>query len=121
MGLYEFRVEDAKRFAKEQGIWAKEKGNELIFTKCPYCGEETNAKNKFAINLDTGQFHCFRASCAVKGNMITLAKDFNFSLGRDVDTYYRIGNQRHYRVFKNKFSKRNSLAFQCTKMIPKCI
>ena len=32
--------------------------------------------------------------------MLTLAKDFNFSLSKDVDTYYKIGPQRHYRVFK---------------------
>lgn len=101
MWVYEFRTEDAERFAKEQGIKTWMVRDELIFQKCPYCmNDSSKDKGKFAINLNTGQFHCFRASCAVKGNMITLAKDFNFSLGRDADTYYRIGNQRHYRVFK---------------------
>lgn len=99
--MYEFRPEDAERFASENNFSIRRKGNELIFTKCPYCGNATrNDKEKFAINLRTGQFNCFRASCGAKGNMLTLARDFNFSLGRDTDAYYRIGPQKHYRVFK---------------------
>ena len=30
-----------------------------------------------------------RASCGVSGNMVTLAKDFDFSLGNTFDEYYR--------------------------------
>jgi archaellum biogenesis ATPase FlaH len=41
-----------------------------------------------------------RASCGAKGNMLTLAKDFGFSLGRDADTYYSINQPREYRTFK---------------------
>lgn len=98
--MYEFKPEDAERFAREQGAKTHRTRKELIFEKCPYCGSSSNDKEKFAINLRTGQFNCFRASCGAKGNMITLARDFNFSLGNDADTYYRIGPQRHYRVFK---------------------
>ena len=88
MSIYEFDKEDAYRFARERGISAKRRGNELQFRRCPYCGERTNDKETFAINLETGQFKCLRASCGVKGNMITLARDFGFSLGTDADEYF---------------------------------
>ena len=88
MGIYEFKLEDAKRFASEQGIKTGERGDELQFLKCPYCGNKTNQKNSFSINVRTGQFKCLRASCGAHGNMLTLARDFNFSLGNDVDEYY---------------------------------
>ena len=88
MGIYEFKLEDAKRFASEQGIKTMEHGDELQFLKCPYCGNKTNQKNSFSINVRTGQFKCLRASCGAHGNMLTLARDFNFSLGNDVDEYY---------------------------------
>ena len=86
--IYTFNREDAVRFAREQGIKARTSGNELQLLYCPYCRNRTDDKNTFAINLDTGQFKCLRATCGAKGNMITLARDFDFSLGRDVDEYY---------------------------------
>lgn len=88
MGIYTFKPEDAYRFADEQHIPAKLHGDELIFSVCPYCKERTDKKNKFAINIRSGAFNCLRATCGAKGNMLTLAKDFDFSLGRDVDEYY---------------------------------
>lgn len=99
MGIYEFRSEDAERFAKEQGIITRRRGNELRFKYCPYCREKTDDKNTFAINLETGQFKCLRASCGAKGNMITLAHDFGFSLGNDADEYYR--QKKRYRNISN--------------------
>lgn len=89
MGFYKFAPEDAERFAQERGIKAIRRRDELVFTICPYCGEKSNDKEKFSINLTTGQFNCFRASCGRKGNMITIAQDFDFSLGTQVDEYYR--------------------------------
>lgn len=89
MGMYEFSPDDADRFAMHVGIPARKHGRELIFKKCPYCGAFSSDKEKFSINLQTGQFQCFRASCGAKGNMITLSKDYNFSLGNDADEYYR--------------------------------
>ena len=89
MGLYEFDAADAFRFAQEQGIAAKPAGDELRLKVCPYCKNKTDDKNTFAINLKTGRFNCLRATCGAKGNMLTLSKDFGFSLGRDVDEYYR--------------------------------
>lgn len=90
--IYEFDKNDALRFADHVGIRAREKGDELIFTKCPYCGQGSKAKEKFAINLRTGQFNCFRASCGAHGNMITLSKDFDFQISEEVDRYFNRNN-----------------------------
>ena len=98
MGMYKFKPEDAERFAYEMRIQAYRHGDELIFKKCPYCRERTKDKEKFSINLITGQFNCFRASCGAHGNMITLAKDFNFSLGTNIDEYYR--SRKRFRKIK---------------------
>ena len=98
--LYEFNLDDAKRFAEEQGIKARVVRGELQFARCPYCRNETTDKYTFAINTKTGAFNCLRASCGAKGNMITLARDFGFSLGRDVDEYYnRTRRFRNIRKF----------------------
>lgn len=94
---YEFKPEDVRRFASENGYEVKHNGDEMIFTKCPYCGGRTNSKNKFSINIKTGQFQCFRASCNAHGNMLTLARDFNFSLGREWDDYYKLPTRRTYK------------------------
>ena len=96
--IYEFRPDDARSFAKSLGIQVKEKGDELHFKKCPYCGNTTNDKYTFAISLRTGQFKCLRSGCGASGNMITLAQDFNFSLGNEIDEYYR--PKREFKSFK---------------------
>lgn len=96
---YEFKKEDAYEFKNHIGSKAKEKGDELVFQFCPYCdGGRSREKDKFSINLKTGQFECKRASCGVKGNMITLARDFDFSLGSQFDEYYK--PRKQYRTFK---------------------
>ena len=98
MYKYEFKAEDARRFADENGYEVKCNGDELIFAKCPYCGERISGdKDKFSINLKTGQFQCFRASCGARGNMLTLANDFNFSLGREWDDYYKLPAGKIYK------------------------
>lgn len=89
MSLYQFKPEDAHRFAREMGIATYVRGDELIFRKCPYCGMETRKKDKFAINLHTGAFNCLRASCGAHGNMLTLHRDFGFDLGSDIEEYER--------------------------------
>lgn len=78
---YEFNKQDAFRFAQYVGIQAKAKGRNLIFKICPYCRGSRGDKDTFAINLDNGQFNCFRASCGAKGNMISLSKEFGFDIG----------------------------------------
>ena len=96
--MYEFKKQDAYDFARFMGIKCIERKNKLHFQKCPMCNRSTNDKYTFAINLDTGQFKCLRDSCGYTGNMITLAKDFDFSLGTDVDEYY--SPKRKYKDFK---------------------
>lgn len=105
--MYEFKPEDAERFARHMGLQAKRKGNELTFVKCPYCKNQTTDKNKFSINLTTGVFQCFRASCLAKGNMITLAKDFDFPLDFGKNEYYE---RKTYRKLPNKKPKPESSA-----------
>lgn len=102
MSLYEFKSEDAWEFARHVGIEAKQVGEELRFRICPYCkGGTKNRRDRdtFAVNLRTGQFKCMRASCSVTGNMLSLSRDFSFSLGPDADAYYNPGRKR-YRRFK---------------------
>ena len=92
---YEFRQADAERFARERGIRTIVRRGELHFRECPYCKNQTDDRNTFAINLSTGMFKCLRATCGAKGNMITLARDFDFSLGKEFDEFY--GNTKQYR------------------------
>lgn len=99
MGIYKFKEDDVRRFAREQGAKTRKKGDELIFESCPYC--KAKDKETFSINLKTGQYECKRSSCSAKGNMITLSRDFSFSLGREVDAYYQTVDysRKQYRTF----------------------
>lgn len=87
--MYEFKEQDAYEFARFVGERTKKQGDELHYLFCPYCRGGRKDKHTFSINLKTGQFKCLRASCGVSGNMVTLAKDFDFSLGNSFDEYYR--------------------------------
>lgn len=98
--MYQFKKEDAFRFARERGHAYKIVGNEMRFKKCPYCKYETNDKDTFSINLETGMFKCMRSTCGAHGNMITLHKDFNFSLGNYADEYF--DRSRQFRTFPRK-------------------
>ena len=111
--IYEFKADDAWRFADHIGIRVKHKGDELVFTKCPYCGQTTKAKEKFAINLKTGQFNCFRASCGAHGNMITLSKDFDFQISEEVDRYFNRNNwNNRFRKFAASHKESTSKAIE---------
>ena len=101
MGIYQFKPEDAEGFAQSTKIKIRPKGNQLEFMYCPYC--QASDKWTFGINMDTGQFECKRESCGIKGNMITLSRDFNFSLGRDADIYYRSVDyaKQQYKKFRD--------------------
>ncbi len=92
--IYEFSPDDARRFAAETNIRTRQRGDELTFTWCPYCHGDGKDKYTFSINLSNGMYKCLRASCSAQGNMITLARDFGFSLGHDADVYYGHGWQR---------------------------
>lgn len=93
MSFYEFKEEDAFRFARNHGE-VKRNGDELVFKLCPYChGGSKPDKYKFSINLKTGMFSCKRGSCDAKGNMVTLARDFpDFELSNEDQRYYNINN-----------------------------
>lgn len=97
--MYEFRPDDAFRFAREQGQACRQAGNELRLKRCPYCGGGKHDEYTFAISLIDGGFNCKRASCGRKGGMIALHRDFGFSLGRDVDAYLD-GNTGRFKAFR---------------------
>lgn len=99
--FYQFKKEDAYRFAQFVNITNVTKGDELALRRCPYCQKEGTGRDKytFAINLITGQYKCLRASCGAHGNMVTLSRDFDFSLGEQVDNYYKRPKKR-YRTFE---------------------
>lgn len=99
--LYEFKEEDALSFAAKMGTQTKRSGDELQFRFCPYCKGGKSGKDTFtfAINLTTGAFNCKRGGCGATGNMITISKDFDFSLGTSVDEYYR--PKKKYRSFSS--------------------
>lgn len=103
MSLYEFKPEDLDRFKNAINLSfrdVRQRGDELQLRECPYCHAQHDAWT-FAINIKTGTFNCKRSTCSVKGNMITLAKDFGFSLGRDVDAYEHIGTWKRFKTFKD--------------------
>lgn len=97
--MYQFKPEDVEAFAKYTQIKHWVHGNEMVFEICPYCKRtETDNRRKFSINLKTGQFECKRSTCGNKGNMITLARDFNFKLSDDFSKFYE--RKREYRQLK---------------------
>lgn len=99
---YEYSADDVMRFKNHIGASAHLKGNELTFVVCPYCrGGKSKDRDTFSINLLTGQFKCLRASCDVQGNMLTLAKDFDFELSPDTSRYLQQGrfSKSHFRSF----------------------
>ncbi len=103
--IYEFDADDAFRFARDRGIHTKRTKDELMFLHCPYCnGGAHHDKYTFSINLTNGTFNCLRSSCSTKGNMITLARDFNFQISEDVSRYF---NQNDYNGKFRKFAEKH--------------
>lgn len=88
---YEVKESDIFDFARLQSIQTKERGDEIQFQYCPYChgGNFRKDKGTFSINKKTGQFKCMRDSCGVSGNMVTLARDFDFKLTDEFSRFYR--------------------------------
>lgn len=109
LSIYEFNPDDAERFAHSIGAKTRVKNGQLEFMYCPYCqGGKSREKNKFAISLRTGQFECKRASCGMKGNMITLSRDFSdrFELSSDVTRYYNVNDYNsRFKKFKEAHRK----------------
>lgn len=99
--IYTFSADDAKRFAIEQRAVTRQDGDELLFKYCPYCGGgKSRDKYTFSINLVNGAHNCKRSSCGKTGNMISLHREFGFSLGRNVDAY--IDREQRHRPYKRR-------------------
>lgn len=82
---------DVYNLAGAIGAQVHEKGPELFFSLCPYCnGGESRDKNTFSINLGSGAFKCFRASCGKEGHFVELARDFNYPLDFGEDTKQKV-------------------------------
>ena len=97
---YEPKETDIRGLASFLGIRSRQRGDELQLEICPYCHSGSKGHDKWSssINLKTGQFKCLRDSCGMKGNMITLSRDFDFSLGSEFEEYYR--PKKQYRKLK---------------------
>ena len=77
---YTFRADDVYGLASKLGADVREKGKELFFRYCPYCGGDGHDRDTFSVNLDNGTFHCFRSSCGKSGHFVELARDFGYPL-----------------------------------------
>lgn len=93
---YELDKRDIYDFAVAVNAQTYQKGNELMFKYCPYCGGGKNKdKDTFSVNLDNGTYNCFRSSCGKQGHFVELARDFNYDLGIS-------GNIKQYRKLPQK-------------------
>lgn len=98
--MYNFKREDAFDFARFIGARAKEVNRQLVFRNCPYCRGAGDNANTFSISLETGQFECKRAKCRAKGNMLTLSRDFDYSISDEIDRYIdRGGINQKFRTY----------------------
>ena len=99
MGYYQFKADDARRFARFINYSVSEQGDELRFMVCPFCKADARKdRRKFSINLTTGAYKCFRASCNAHGHFFQLARQFGFKISEDVERYYNTEYKR-YRTF----------------------
>ena len=93
--MYDFKKSDVFDFASFISADTREKGEELFFKHCPHCGGgDSNDRDTFSVNLRTGAFKCFRATCNYQGHFVELARDFGFRLDD--------GSQKKYRKLPQK-------------------
>ena len=93
--MYDFKKSDVFDFASFINADTREKGEELFFKHCPHCGGgDSNDRDTFSVNLRTGAFKCFRATCNYQGHFVELARDFGFRLDD--------GSQKKYRKLPQK-------------------
>jgi twinkle protein len=88
--MYEYKQSDVFDFANFIGAETHEKGNELFFKYCPHCKGGGKDTNTFSINLSSGVFKCFRASCDYHGHFVELARDFEFKLEQEQTRYKKL-------------------------------
>lgn len=87
---YEYKQEDVFGFADGQHLRYHQKGDELFFLYCPYCGGGSHRdKDTCSVNLKTGTFNCFRSSCGKHGHFVEMARDFEYKLFDDVEMQYK--------------------------------
>lgn len=91
---YTFKASDVWDFASAIHADVKQKGEELYFTYCPRCHGGGKDKETFSINLTSGAFSCFRASCDYHGHFVELARDYNYQLDFGEPKTYRSLPQR---------------------------
>ena len=78
---YEMNKADVYGLAHSLSAEIKEKGSELFFKHCPYCGGGSSKdKDTFSVNLETGAFKCFRSGCSKTGHFVEMARDFGYQL-----------------------------------------
>ena len=77
---YELKREDIYGLARKLNADTRQKGNELFFKYCPFCNGDGHDKDTFSINLETGMFKCFRASCGRQGHFVQMAREFSYPL-----------------------------------------
>ena len=87
---YEVTRSNIFDFAQSNNCETREKGDELEFRFCPYCGGgHSQDEWTFSINLDKYIFKCFRASCGKQGHFVELCRDFDFRLEQDAARVFR--------------------------------
>ncbi len=95
---YELSTVDIYGLASKLNSETRVKGKELFFSRCPYCnGGDAPDKDTFSINLETGQFKCFRVSCGKQGHFVQMARDFEYPL-----EYTRDRRLKDYRKLPQK-------------------
>jgi len=114
---YEFKSEDAYALSYKLGAETHLNGNELFFKKCPYCNGGEHDKNTFSINLESGMFKCFRATCGKQGHFVEMARDFNFQLDYGKQNNYRALVQKEITVRDNaiEYLKSRGISEKITK------
>ena len=88
--MYEYNQSDVFDFAVFVGAETHEKGGELFFKYCPHCNGGGKDTDTFSINLESGVFKCFRASCDYHGHFVELARDFGFKLEQEQTRYKKL-------------------------------
>lgn len=92
---YELKQSDIRDFASAGNYETREKGNELEFRYCPYCGGGGHRDEwTFSVNLDNGAFKCLRASCEKQGHFVELCRDFGYKLEFETPKIYKQLPQR---------------------------
>ena len=85
--MYELNPNDIYGLAAMIGGETKVKGEELFFKECPYCKGGGHDNYTFSINLQSGLFKCFRASCGKQGHFVEMARDFGYNLKSEYTKY----------------------------------